>query len=847
MCKVLGFLLMILATTAAAENPGLSDQFPLLAEARAPLKPKRSGVIEAPVFSDAQDALAQIKLKNNWREASADDFLTFGVAFAPGKLRPAQSVSFVAGGDAFKAQLDVKALNDDGSVRHAVATIATPVLAEGKETEGKFVLSSPAPNALFDAAAVVEQKFSLPVRLRFYFANAAHEDVVVDLRQDALVAFGSDDAPWLAGPLAVERRIEKPVATHLRLRADIRVYRDGDIRTSLAFINDKSFAPGRRDMVYDVEIGRADKPAFAAARVPHHRASNWRRVFWIGRQPRLHVAHKLDDLISSSAILPFDRSLGVDAGRIARNDDRLAELPPMSPALVERYFPRTGGRDDIGVVPVWTANYLVAQSEAAKRVMLANADAAGAVPWHYADDNSGTPISIEKTPKFWADRRGLEQRYAPDNPAAAIFESSDGGWTIDHAHKPALSAVPWIVTGDHYYADELAMQGAWAVFGVYPRRREGGVIAIDRGQVRGTAWSLRDISDAAFLLPDAHPSKAYLQRVLKMNLAAMREKYVEEDAMAGAGETKGFIEEHIEREPERISPWQNDYVAVAAWLAARRGSEDARTLLQWMSNFAAGRFLSPQFDWRFATAYVFPAKLGSGNYVADWALLSSRTKAHAAESPAGFIGHENLADGYIGSAGAALDAIASGASTPDAFAAFGFWLRKTQGLSMWRSAEAGGAWARNTFLFEAHAPNGARYQRDAIKWKGKGGGGNDLIIAELSGGAISGAAGDDVLIGLGGDDRISGGEGGDYLNGGGGNNILSGGDGPDIFAVGAYARGRTVIDDFDPLTDRLHIVGKISMRDVSGDLVITDENTGREIILQGISRDALHDGNMTAF
>lgn len=78
-----------------------------------------------------------------------------------------------------------------------------------------------------------------------------------------------------------------------------------------------------------------------------------------------------------------------------------------------------------------------------------------------------------------------------------------------------------------------------------------------------------------------------------------------------------------------------------------------------------------------------------------------------------------------------------------------------------------------------------------------GGAGNDILNAVASGSLLHGGEGNDILLGGSGDDRLYGAEGKDRLYGGAGNNELFGGVGNDVFVVDAHCTGNTVIKDFN--------------------------------------------------
>ncbi len=788
---------------------------PLTIEQAAPKNTKRTGLLRAPKFDDAGPALARFKLRNNWKDDSDKDYFTFGQVFVEGALAPSEPVAARFGERLLPAQIDVLATHNDGSVRHAAVTIETPMLKSGAEIEAALVKE--AANALenFDAATLLRAQYDFPLALTFTFGDQTTQDFAANARNKAIAAFEEPNVLWLDGPLAKETRIEFSAAPHLDLRLDIRVYRDGDIRTSVVFANEKTFSPGRRELLYDVTIAGKDAPAFSAGEVFHHRAANWREVFWTGAQPKLHVVHDLQTMIDARAIAPLDPSLGVSAAVSAADEYKIRQQGPLGPGLITKYFPTTGGREDLGLFPQWTSHYLVAQTERTKRVMLANAEAGGAVPWHFIDEATGAPISVEDHPQFWADERGLKPEHIEDAAHPDLFASHDGDWEPDHSHKPALNAVPWIVTADRYFADELAMQGAYALFGRWPDLREGGLKAIDVEQVRATAWSLRDLSDAAWALPNGHPSKDYLVRAHSVNLKLMKEKYVDRRVMRAAGELEGYIEEDIGPEPERISPWQNDYVAMALWLSARRGDDNAAKLLKWSQNFHAGRILNDALPLKHAAAYSFLARGTGAGPVASWAALAARMNERRNDfSLEELEGYADSATGYVGSALSALTVIASATGDPVAFEALAKLDRRARHSLMWDPSHADAVTKANNFLFSLSMPDGRLITRDRMRKNGKGSGGSDFLYGGDGGDNLRGGGGSDALVGLDGDDEISGGdgddvisggEGQDAISGGAGNDTLAGGPGGDRFYFSTADAGRDIITDFTPAEDRISI------------------------------------------
>ncbi|MEX6633150.1 right-handed parallel beta-helix repeat-containing protein [Hyphococcus lacteus] len=820
----------------------------LTLEQRAPRNIKKSGTVKAVDFTEIAGAIAQIKLQNNWNERTNAP-LTFGMVFPEGAVSANQAITAKTHDASIPTQIDVKAFHRDGTIRHAAITIEPPVLDPDDIIDISLWPIEATEDAPFDGRQIIEDEYSFPVSISLYSETAPTKEISLNARD--LLLDENVQPEWLSGTLAQEFRVEKEVAAHLRVQFDVRIYRNGNIRTAVIFDSSKTFSPGIRHNVYDVVIGDKKSPAFTASEIGHHRSSNWHRVFWSSPHTSAHVIYELEYLVAASAVLPLDPTMGVNAETIADADRQLAALPPMAQAEITKYFPSTGGRDDIGIYPRWVSNYLITQSEAARRVMMTNADAGGAVPWHYIDERTGAPISIEIRPKFWADERGLEERYRPDQPNPDIFASSDGGWSPDHSHKPDLFYIPYLVSADHYYADELAMQAAWAIFGRWPALRMGGLKAIDVEQVRASAWSLRDISNAAWALPDTHPSKKYLERALTQNLTLMKEKYVDRREFSGAGELEGYFEESVYGEPERISPWQNDYVVLALWLEARRDNKTATELMAWTENFHTGRYLEFRED--YANAYRFPAKDPDGEtMVTQWSVLADKIKNGPDANDEGTAGYAGLAYGYVSSAQAALMALASTSASPRSLEALAISLKRNRHTRIWEPYAPGSVKRYNNFFFTLSDENKSMIDRAHISFGKNGDEKSNFIVGKAGNDSLSGGNGNDYIIGLDGDDTLEGNAGNDRLVVGSGDDNLSGGPGEDVFAFAYRAHssqlGNKEITDFNSSEDRLHFSSEIfpSFKALQsaiqngphGAIIELPRNTG-QITLKGVSADEI--------
>jgi hypothetical protein len=128
--------------------------------------------------------------------------------------------------------------------------------------------------------------------------------------------------------------------------------------------------------------------------------------------------------------------------------------------------------------------------------------------------------------------------------------------------------------------------------GTYPvTRLNGEALVTNGGQTRGSAWTLRQVGNAAWLSPDGTAERAYFEQVLQRNwswLVARIPEWTEKQ-----GEAHGWVPGQY-GERGGVAPWQQDYFASTTLATARRGHADALTFLRWQSNFLLGRFQNEQ-------------------------------------------------------------------------------------------------------------------------------------------------------------------------------------------------------------------------------------------------------------
>ncbi|TCH96295.1 hypothetical protein EJV46_20145 [Roseococcus sp. SYP-B2431] len=566
--------------------------------------------------------------------APAGAVTVFGQCFRAGDLpRQAWLGARLADGRPLAAQCDVKTRHPDGSARHAVVALAAPALAAGAR-----------------AAVVLTREGQAPQRLDPAPVLAAHRaELWIDQRQIDLLALMraalADPAvqPWQSGPLALQTRVALAVthlgASSLRLVADLAVRADGSLWVEPWLRNDGAMRAGGGPVAYGMRLVLDGREVLRAEVGRQHQYTGWGRLAGSALPPPL-VRHDAGYLADAGAVPRYDTSTGVAPALLAALGEA-ARAPrwsrPLDPRGITQNMPQTGGRADIGPVTQSQAIWLQTGDPRAGAYAIGQAEAAGAIPWHYWD---GAWMDTRRWPRLWTDGRGGPPPGGLMQPVAA-----DTGWVLDSAHQPDLATVPYLLTGRRAFLDEMQAQASWSVLSQWTGTRgtpdrpgpAEGVNVVRGNQVRGAAWSLRQIDNAAWASPDDDPMAPWLRSTGSANWAWLRAQIP--GWTSAQGEAHGWIPGEYGA-PGLLPPWQQDYFAFTCAAAARRGNRDAAAVLAWMGNFLAGRFLAERrgFVRNDGAAYLLAmnADPTASRPLRSWAEIGQATRARGLSNGAGW-------------------------------------------------------------------------------------------------------------------------------------------------------------------------------------------------------------------
>jgi len=584
-------------------------------------------VVTTPTAGPVGTMLTDVRLQNTGAAQTSMPF-TYGQVFVAGALNPTEGlVAKLSNGTVLPLQVDVKATHPDGSVRHAVISGILPALAAG-QTETLSLAKSTAqtkssvtPQSL--AAAGLTAKTTITVDGVKYTASLA----------DALGS--ANPINWLSGPVANEWIANAPLkdangAVHplLTARFDVRWYSGLNKQARVEFIveNDKTFVSNRK-YTYDVDLEVGGKSVYSKTGLTHYNRARWHQMMWwdAGRAPAVNVQLNTGYLIATKAVSNYDQTNTPYESILADLANKIGDwnTGPMQVGPITNYMPMTGGRDDIGSLPSWSVQWLLSMDKRARDVMMAAADGSGTWSMHFRDETTDYPVRTDNAKNATISTHG---NISDTGPLAVPRCAADCSTPFAHdtAHEPSLAYLPYVVTGDYYYLEELQFWAASNPLETAPEYNGNGQGLLRWQQLRGQSWSLRTLGQAAYITPDSHPLKAYFTKQVDANLDYYNTSFVVNNPNnLGVYDGSGALAFNV----DSTSPWQDDFFTWSFGYLNELGFSKALPILKWKSKYVVGRMTDPGFCWIAAASYNMRLFDNNGKVYKSFADLYNATYA----------------------------------------------------------------------------------------------------------------------------------------------------------------------------------------------------------------------------
>ena len=417
--------------------------------------------------------------------------------------------------------------------------------------------------------------------------------------------------------------------------------------------------------------------------------SRWTRTpGWINHtQPSLNIKYNIEYLSSTYLLPNYDPTITVPSGTIS---SRYTTWTGTSRGIYDagqwrKVMADGGGRPDIGMMPEWTTRWLYTGDYRDREVALGHADLATAWPVHLRESVAGKNFTRS------ADGAGLG-RFCTVNGRPALFYPqadsmsgsgadriilngtyTDSGWAYDCAHQPDPFSLPYLLTGDFFYLEEMWFWAARNAFETNPNGTSfncrgpntGGIHQgarghLDPAQVRAQAWTFRNHCLAAAFTPDSYADeKTYFTTLINECIEAwegMRgvsaspqngstmynwgasvltarfnghagSQGVPWTALGGVfSEPNGAAVQGWSTADVKLafSPWELHFLVICLGRAKELGFR-TDSLLEWVAPFEIGKVTNPaSIDPRYIAAFRFPAVDGATTtYYTTWAQVQA--------------------------------------------------------------------------------------------------------------------------------------------------------------------------------------------------------------------------------
>jgi hypothetical protein len=314
-----------------------------------------------------------------------------------------------------------------------------------------------------------------------------------------------------------------------------------------------------RDLSYSLVLksGNASPQAeYTQSAFNHIGRSRWHKRFWLGNDPApVRIDHNKGYLVTTKAIPKYDTSINVSETLIASNYAAWTGAPKALNGDANgvgdylKVLGNAGASPWLGLMNAWDTMYLLTMDDRMLEKSLGNADLAGRIPLHFreADTLAGSGKYFDKSGSGTVDTFGrvvslnarqtvtlgqldmdpasnCGSQYAADGIYTGTISSDNWPfYDMGRHHMPDVAYVPYLMTGQYYYLEELQMEAAYMVgyrVGCIGDSwmRQGNTGYFNDSEVRGDAWAYRTTAYAAFISPDGTPEKAYFEDKLLNNI-----------------------------------------------------------------------------------------------------------------------------------------------------------------------------------------------------------------------------------------------------------------------------------------------------------------------------------------
>jgi hypothetical protein len=357
----------------------------------------------------------------------------------------------------------------------------------------------------------------------------------------------------------------------------------------------------------------------------HYVAQRWKKTFWWNGEPMLFIGHDKNYLVDSLAVPPYMRSLTGSPDVNAYNKNMIATNGGIGRnGIMKKNMFDFGYANSIGIFPEWVGAFVISQDPDSKSAMLGMADLQGSWQVHSREIDTDQCLSFTKWPMVTTSPNiGDSKNYTTGLTEKIPFLSTSQPWIpncenlADISHHPDSGYVPYLVTGDHFYMENMLSYFITTCVWQNPHYtwRNGNQVLFRTEQVRAQAWMFRSLNHNRYLLPDNHPHRPELEYIAASNVEWYNTNYVAE---SGPGHSKfgvwgtpetGMVSGQVK---SAFSLFMEVFAIQSMGRAVELGFEEFLPLFGYKSKIIKGLLTSgPDYCWQMATTYRIQIKPSS--------------------------------------------------------------------------------------------------------------------------------------------------------------------------------------------------------------------------------------------
>lgn len=446
-------------------------------------------------------------------------------------------------------QADIKQRWPDGSVKHAILSFYIPTLSAGSTITCSCQNQASGNNTGYaDKTAMLDSGFDFNATIAITNGTTQTASARTMLNEDHYEYWlqGSICTSIIIADHTVNRVYDMGWDAHLSFRPIFyATFWPLINKVRIRYVGEISHTEKLQDLTYSLALTKGDSSpstVYTKSSFTQGLGTRWTKEYWIGTTPTtVSINHNVAYLAETKFIYNFDTTK-VIPGSVLTSKYALwtgAAKDITDQGNLQKAMGTAGGRDDIGPYPAWTVWWLFTGDYRMKEMCCGNADLAGAFPKHFregkvgkniqgATSGMGKVMSIRNRPTLALVDILYDYTTVSDR-VLVVGPMVDTGWVADIQHVLEINSVCYMLTGDHWYLEQMYFFGAYPIaytngaaytadYGRGPTGAEGGLFPT---YVRGEAWTFRNICHAAFNAPDSSIEKTYFTTLIDDAISSM--------------------------------------------------------------------------------------------------------------------------------------------------------------------------------------------------------------------------------------------------------------------------------------------------------------------------------------